>query len=380
MPSTPHAIIGASTPNATHDVRLKSSAHACALTSRRRPSADARSCLSAAALIAAVRSCARRRAPTAPVRPTPLPSSPGSRSSAGSCGSRISGSCAIPNPPPPVVLRPATATQPAIVAPPPPSDLIRLLGDAEARVRRRAALAVGRVGLPRGVEPLARLLADDELEVRQMAAFALGLIGDAAARPALLKALDGCRADRAGARGRGARARSATAPTPRPSARWCRRTSRPARSRASSPTISTYPLAPPVEAVAARAVRAGAAGRPTTRWRRRCSTPTGSRCRAGGRWPTRCSGSATRGRRRRCWRCSTPGPLHRLVRRPRARRRPRRTQAAAALRQIVEQRRRDPAVVIQAIRALAALGDRRGAAADHAGRRSGDRPRCGSRR
>src|SRR5688572_20252118 len=48
-----------------------------------------------------------------------------------------------PNPPPQVVLRPATQREPAIVAPPPPSDLIRLLGDNEARVRRRAALAIG---------------------------------------------------------------------------------------------------------------------------------------------------------------------------------------------------------------------------------------------
>src|SRR5687768_728161 len=94
-----------------------------------------------------------------------------------------------PNPPPQAVLKPATLREPAIVAPPPPSDLIRLLNDQEARVRRRAALAVGRVGLAEGVEPLVRLLADDEVEVRQMAAFALGLVGDAAARPALLSGL-----------------------------------------------------------------------------------------------------------------------------------------------------------------------------------------------
>jgi cyclophilin family peptidyl-prolyl cis-trans isomerase/HEAT repeat protein len=94
-----------------------------------------------------------------------------------------------PNPPTPVVLRPATKTTPAIVAPTLPTDLVRLLNDDEARVRRRAALAIGRVGLSEGVEPLIKLLGDDEMEVRQMAAFALGLIGDAAARPALLEAL-----------------------------------------------------------------------------------------------------------------------------------------------------------------------------------------------
>lgn len=94
-----------------------------------------------------------------------------------------------PNPPPAVVLRPATAREPAIVAPPPPSDLIRLLHDPEARVRRRAALAAGRVGLPGAVPALVERLADDEPEVRQMAAFALGLLGNPAARTALVTAL-----------------------------------------------------------------------------------------------------------------------------------------------------------------------------------------------
>jgi cyclophilin family peptidyl-prolyl cis-trans isomerase/HEAT repeat protein len=94
-----------------------------------------------------------------------------------------------PNPPPPVVLVPATRTQPQIVAPPPPSDLIRLLNDGDARIRRRAALALGRVGLPVASEPLTKLLADEEADVRQMAAFALGLIGDPSARPALQMAL-----------------------------------------------------------------------------------------------------------------------------------------------------------------------------------------------
>ena len=123
----------------------------------------------------------------------PLPRcrpSPGKRSSDGCFDSRISASCAIPTRPPPVILRAATKTEPPIVAPPQPSDLIRLLGDSEARVRRRAALALGRVGLPAAVEPLTRVLADEEFEVRQMAAFALGLLADPSARPALLKALD----------------------------------------------------------------------------------------------------------------------------------------------------------------------------------------------
>jgi cyclophilin family peptidyl-prolyl cis-trans isomerase/HEAT repeat protein len=73
--------------------------------------------------------------------------------------------------------------------PAPPSDLIRLLESRQPAVRERAALALGRVGLPEAVEPLSRRLADERAEVRQMAAFALGLIGDTGARPALLKAL-----------------------------------------------------------------------------------------------------------------------------------------------------------------------------------------------
>jgi HEAT repeat protein len=71
----------------------------------------------------------------------------------------------------------------------PPADLVRLLTDEEARVRRRAALAVGRVGLPDAVEPLIALLGDSDPEVRQMAAFALGLLGDHRAADPLVQAL-----------------------------------------------------------------------------------------------------------------------------------------------------------------------------------------------
>src|SRR5204862_7485038 len=64
-----------------------------------------------------------------------------------------------------------------------------LLADDEARTRRRAALAIGRVGLAEAVPALQQAVGDSEFEVRQMAAFALGLIGDASARPSLLNAL-----------------------------------------------------------------------------------------------------------------------------------------------------------------------------------------------
>src|SRR5919201_218494 len=77
-----------------------------------------------------------------------------------------------------------------VAAPPAPTaDLIRLLSDAEARVRRRAALAVGRVGLTEGGAPLVGLLSDADAEVRQMAAFGLGLIADKAAVQPLVTAL-----------------------------------------------------------------------------------------------------------------------------------------------------------------------------------------------
>ena len=60
-------------------------------------------------------------------------------------------------------------------------------------MRRRAALAVGRVGLRDGADALVRTLSDADPEVRQMAAYALGLLGDERGRDALVTAL----ADRA---------------------------------------------------------------------------------------------------------------------------------------------------------------------------------------
>ena len=78
----------------------------------------------------------------------------------------------------------------AVITPPSISTMTALLADSEGRVRRRAALAAGRVGLADAIAPLSGLVASDaEPEVRAMAAFALGLIGDASAAPALLPAL-----------------------------------------------------------------------------------------------------------------------------------------------------------------------------------------------
>ena len=70
-------------------------------------------------------------------------------------------------------------------------DLVALLSDTEARVRRRAALAAGRTRLAAAVAPLTPLLhTDPDVDVRHMAAFAMGLIGDASAAEALLTALN----------------------------------------------------------------------------------------------------------------------------------------------------------------------------------------------
>jgi HEAT repeat protein/cyclophilin family peptidyl-prolyl cis-trans isomerase len=69
------------------------------------------------------------------------------------------------------------------------ADLLRLVTDNEARIRRRAALAIGHVGLAAGIVPLADLLKDVDPEVRQMAAFAIGLIGDRSGRDPLIAAL-----------------------------------------------------------------------------------------------------------------------------------------------------------------------------------------------
>ena len=96
-----------------------------------------------------------------------------------------------PEPPPPPVVTPAK--KPKKNAPPPPPvvtpDLTKLVLDPDPRIRRRAALAVGRVGLPDGAAAVQPLLTDADPDVRQMAAFALGLLADKTAVPALTTAL-----------------------------------------------------------------------------------------------------------------------------------------------------------------------------------------------
>jgi cyclophilin family peptidyl-prolyl cis-trans isomerase/HEAT repeat protein len=68
-------------------------------------------------------------------------------------------------------------------------ELERLLRDRDPGIRRRAALAAGRIGDPALAPALVALMNDQEVEVRRMAAFALGLLGDRAAGDRLLAAL-----------------------------------------------------------------------------------------------------------------------------------------------------------------------------------------------
>lgn len=97
----------------------------------------------------------------------------------------------VPAPPPPPVVAPPPKSR-RNVPPPPPvvtPDLTKLVADTDARIRRRAALAIGRAGLPEGGAALLPLLNDADAEVRQMAAFALGLLADKTAVTALTTAL-----------------------------------------------------------------------------------------------------------------------------------------------------------------------------------------------
>jgi cyclophilin family peptidyl-prolyl cis-trans isomerase len=59
-------------------------------------------------------------------------------------------------------------------------ELLRHLDHADASVRARAALAVGRIGRAADAGAVARLLEDPDVSVRRMAAFALGEIPDSA--------------------------------------------------------------------------------------------------------------------------------------------------------------------------------------------------------
>ena len=260
-----------------------------------------------------------------------------------------------PSPPPPAMLQPATLNTPAVYALPAPSDLIPMLSDPEGRVRRRAALAVGRVGLVEGVEPLLPLLADTDVEVRQMAAFALGLIAHQSARAALIKSLDdpepivqGRAAEALGSIGNRADADAVSG--------IVRRQIAAGALNGIEPDDLTYPLAAPAEAArlaiyalvrlgsydALAAAVLDGSGQPVSRWwpvayaLGRINDPRAA--------PTLLTLLNTPGRYTAAFSARGLAGLKAPL-------------AAAALRQIVETRKAHPAIVIQAVRGLGALGD-----------------------
>jgi len=165
-----------------------------------------------------------------PAPPAPVPPSPALAAGARDAGRRPA----------------ATPVAPQVA--PPAADLVRLLTDGEARVRRRASLAVGRVGLAEGIAPLARVLSGDaEAEVRQMAAFALGLIG----QPGAVEALKAALADASPiVQGRAAEALGAIgdAASAAPIAAMAARQMAAGKVAAIDPDELAYPLAPEVEA------------------------------------------------------------------------------------------------------------------------------------
>jgi cyclophilin family peptidyl-prolyl cis-trans isomerase/HEAT repeat protein len=89
---------------------------------------------------------------------------------------------------------PRTAAPPAAgsartFAPATEPDLVALALDPDAGVRRRAVLAIGRVGMAEGLPAVVSALSDPAEDVRATAAFAAGLIGTPAAAPPLEHAL-----------------------------------------------------------------------------------------------------------------------------------------------------------------------------------------------
>jgi len=69
------------------------------------------------------------------------------------------------------------------------ADLLALARDADTGIRRRAIIAIGRVGMKEAGDTLSGALADADESVRAAAAFALGLVGDEQTVPALAGAL-----------------------------------------------------------------------------------------------------------------------------------------------------------------------------------------------
>lgn len=249
----------------------------------------------------------------------------------------------------------------ASFAPPSVGALPTLLSDSEGRVRRRAALAIGRAGLADGLAPLTTVLAKDaEPEVRAMAAFALGLLGDAAAAPALLPAL-GDPDPRVQGRAAEALGLMSHAAAAGPIAGMAAAHVKAGALSGIASDDDTHPLAPPVEAVRLgvyalarlgavdelRAVVIGADGNPVSDWwplayamQRVGKPPALPTLRL---WLTR--GGATT----RAFAARGLGTL-------------KDADSRVALEALVKDDRQTPGVRVQSMRALAAIGDRRSAA------------------
>ena len=98
----------------------------------------------------------------------------------------------LPEPPPPAPTpEEKKRGRPPLIIPPPSSspDLTVLVKDQDSRVRRRAALALGRVRLTEGLKALVATLADTDVDVRSTAVFAIGLLGDPSSEAALVPLL-----------------------------------------------------------------------------------------------------------------------------------------------------------------------------------------------
>src|SRR5262245_46095785 len=221
--------------------------------------------------------------------------------------------------------------------------------------RRHAALARVRCVLAEVIPALQKALGDPEFEVRQVAAFALGLIGDASARPALLNALkdsepivQGRAAEALGTIGDRSDAPAIAAMVKT----WIQG----GALNTVTPDDLAWPLAPPVEAVrlglyalarlgsyegiASSVVNPN--GAPVSAW-----WPIAFALGRSGdarAVPALTALLATQGRFTAAFAARGLGAL-------------KAQNAAPALRDIVEKRQRDPVIVIEAIRALAAMGD-----------------------
>ncbi len=93
---------------------------------------------------------------------------------------------AAPPSSPPAGTAPAGSTS---FSPATEPDLIKLVRDVDPAVRRRAALAIGRVGVTEGAPALIAALSDPDTDVRASAAFGLGLLGSKSAVTPLVSAL-----------------------------------------------------------------------------------------------------------------------------------------------------------------------------------------------